>query len=465
MSDNDLIERAGRQDGAAPGGVPVPAGGNATGVVAAGTPPVGDAITVLPRAPVAVAADRAAFLAPYRGSGRGGNDFDFMRDMQQAMVNDRQRSSALLLVLMIALLASAIAWAHYSRIEEITRGEARIIPSSREQLIQSLEGGILAEMLAREGQIVEAGQPLLRIDETKARSSFQEGRSKALSLQATAARLRAESRGTALAFPPEVLNEREVVKNETEIYNARKSALDQATATSRSSRELIQREIAITEPMVAKGLVAETDLLRLRRQLNDLNAQSQERVSKYRVDAANELTRVETELAQTQEALTARQDQVLRTVIHAPVRGTVKNIKMNTRGGVIQPGQDILAIVPLEDQLLVEAKIRPHDVAFLRPGLPATVKISAYDYSIYGGLDGTVELISPDTLRDERKAEDDSYYRVLVRTRASTLRQGDKELPIIPGMTATIEIRTGEKSVLDFVLKPVLKVREAMRER
>ena len=430
---------------------------------ASATSPAAGKLAPAPRAAVAPLQDRSAFAAPdYRGSG---SDFDFMRDMQQAMVNDRQWGAFLLLALMFALLACAAVWASSSTLEEITKGDGRIIPSSREQVIQSLEGGILQDMMVREGDIVTAGQPLLRIDETKARSSYQEGYSKAIGLKAAAARLRAESRGTALVFPPEVLADAEVVKNETDTYNARKEALDQAVATASSSRALIAREIAITEPMVKKGLVAEIELLRLRRQFNDLQAQMQERVSKYRIDAANELSKVESELAQTQEILTARQDQVKRTVVTAPVRGTVKNIRMNTRGGVIQPGEDIMEIVPLEDKLLVEAKIRPHDVAFLRPGLPATVKITAYDYAIYGGLEGHLELISPDTLREEKQVEDESYYRVLVRTTNSALTAGANELPIIPGMTATVEIRTGEKTVMDYVLKPVLKVREALRER
>jgi adhesin transport system membrane fusion protein len=451
-----------RLDAALPGAaggslVPAGPGGGAGAVGADGTDRKSGG------GPVAPLADRSAFADPdYRGSGR---DFDFMRDMQQAMVNDRQGGSLLLLLLVLGLLVSASVWASFSRLEEITRGDARIIPSSREQVIQSLEGGILQEMLVREGDIVAAGQPLLRIDETKAKSSYQEGYSKLIALKAAAARLRAESRGSRLEFPNDVLIDPDIVRNETDTYNARKQALDQAVATATSSRALIAREIAITGPMVDKGLVAEIELLRLRRQFNDLQAQTQERVSKYRVDAANELSKIESELAQTQEVLTARQDQVQRTVVTAPVRGTVKNIRMNTRGGVIAPGGDIMEIVPLEDKLLVEAKIRPHDVAFLRPGLPATVKITAYDYSIYGGLDGHVELISPDTLREERKAEEDSYYRVLVRTSNSVLRSGGKELPIIPGMTASVEIRTGEKTVMDYILKPVLKVREALRER
>ncbi len=193
--------------------------------------------------------------------------------------------------------------------------------------------------------------------------------------------------------------------------------------------------------------------------------QIQERFNKYRAEAANELIKVESELSQTTEIVGARQDQVKRTTINAPLRGTVKNIRMNTIGGVVQPAQDIMEIVPLDDRLLVEAKIRPTDVAFLRPGLPATVKISAYDYSIYGGLEGVIEVISPDTLREERKSEEENYYRVLVRTKNAILSNNGKELPIIPGMTASVEIRTGEKTVLDYLLKPILKAREALRER
>ena len=221
----------------------------------------------------------------------------------------------------------------------------------------------------------------------------------------------------------------------------------------------------MTQPMVERGLVAEVELLRMQRQFNELDLQVNERNNKYRAEAAAELSRSEGELAQVTGLLAARKDQVDRTVIRAPLRGTVKNVRVNTIGGVIQPGQDIMEIVPLEEQLLVEAKIAPREVAFLRPGLPAKVKLTAYDYTVYGALDGVVELISPDTLREERKSDEASYYRVLVRTTKSALSVGGRDLPIIPGMTATVEVRTGEKSVLDYLLKPVLRSREALRER
>jgi membrane fusion protein, adhesin transport system len=393
------------------------------------------------------------------------DDQIYATELRQAMVSERTFSAGITLLFLVALLAATYVWASTSHLEEITKGNARIIPTSREQLVQSLEGGIVAELMVKEGQIVSKGQPLVRIDATKAQSAFAEGKTKALGLKASAARLRSEARGTPLEFPPDVVRDAEVTRNERSTYAAKKTALEESVSTLKSSRDLIRRELAITEPMVDKGLVAEVEVLRMRRQVNDLDLQIQERINKYRSDAAAELAKVESELGQTSDALTARADQVKRTVIGASVHGTVKNIKINTVGGVVQPGQDIMEIVPLEEQLLVEAKIRPHEVAFLRPGLPATIKISAYDYAIYGGLQGHVELISPDTMKEERKSEDDTYYRVLVRTDSSTLKSDGKALAIMPGMTATVEIKTGEKTVLDYMLKPVLKVREAMRER
>lgn len=414
---------------------------------------------------VAGSAVTATPAAPRPGQAVRAEDLAWASDMQQALLGERSRVTGVALALMGAALVAGLVWAGFSRVEEITKGEARIIPSSREQVIQSLEGGIMQELRVREGDVVEAGQPLLRIDPTKADASFNEGRSKEIALRATIARLEAESRGTPLAFPPEVASDREIVRNETQAYLARRQALESSTATLKRSKALLEREIAMTQPMVERGLVAEVELLRMQRQFNELDLQVNERNNKYRAEAAAELSRSEGELAQVTGLLAARKDQLDRTVIRAPLRGTVKNVRVNTIGGVIQPGQDIMEIVPLEEQLLVEAKIAPREVAFLRPGLPATVKLTAYDYTVYGALDGTVELISPDTLREERKSDEASYYRVLVRTTKSALSVGGRDLPIIPGMTATVEVRTGEKSVLDYLLRPVLRSREALRER
>ncbi|MHC2599037.1 adhesin transport system membrane fusion protein [Kluyvera sp. 1366] len=397
-------------------------------------------------------------------------DADFMNDIQSSLLSQRTPGSRLVLWIVMAVLIGGVTWAHFARVEEITKGEAKIISKSREQIIQSLEGGILAEMNVREGENVERGQVLLKIDPTRAQASYREALNKVIGLKATIARLRAEAYSQPLRFDDEqVQKDAGVIEQETKAYQARKRALHDSVSALQRSYELSMREIRLAEPLAARGLLSEVELLRMRRQANEIQSQIVERRNRYQADANSELNKLELELAQTSENLIGRADVMERTTINAPVKGTVKNIRFNTIGGVIQPGEHILEIVPLEDQLLVEAKIRPSDVAFLHPGLPATVKVTAYDYAIYGGLKGEVEFISPDTLKDDAKAAagrpDDTYYRVMVLTDSSALNAGGKALPIIPGMIASVEIRTGEKTILDYLLKPVMKAREAFRER
>ncbi len=406
---------------------------------------------------------------PALTTGLSSKDLAYTQDVYQALVTENQHIVAWILAIICALLGSLLAWASLTTVEEITVGEGRVIPAGREQVIQSLEGGIISELYVREGAIVAAGEKLVRIDPTKARSSMMEGVSKSLALKATAARLRAESTGGRLVFPVDVLLNKALVQSETQTYNARSGAVDASVAGLRRSKELANKELQMLEPLAARGQVAETEVLRLRRSINEVDLQIIDKQTKLRADAASELVKVESELAQINENLTAREDVLRRTELVAPVRGTVKSLKFNTVGGVVQAAQDIMEIVPLEDRLLVEAKVRPADVAFLRPGLEATVKISAYDYAVYGGLKGKVELISPDTVKDEPKRgqgqADESFYKVQIRTDTATLTNQGKPLPIIPGMTAVVEIKTGEKSVLSYLLKPVNKAREALRER
>ena len=396
-------------------------------------------------------------------------DAAFMSDLQESLLAQVSRGSKLMLYLIGILLIAGVLWAHFARVEEITRGEAKIISMSREQIIQSLEGGILAEMNVSEGDIVDKGQVLLKIDPTRANASYRETLSKVIGLKATIARLHAEAYRQPLVFDEMINQDPKVVEQERQAYNARKRALDESIGALERSYSLSMREINLAEPLAAKGLMSEVEILRMRRSTNEIRAQIVERINKFQAEANADLARFELELSQTKENLIGRADIVERTTVVAPVRGTVKNIRANTIGGVIQPGEHILEIVPLEEQLLVEGKIKPSDVAFLHPGLPATVKITAYDYAIYGGLKGQVQLISPDTLKDDQKAAsgrgDDTYYRVLILTDSSTLEAGGKSLPIIPGMIASVEIRTGEKTVLDYLLKPILKAREAFRER
>lgn len=290
-------------------------------------------------------------------------------------------------------------WAYNSTVEEVTRGQGSVIPTSREQIVQSLDPGTIKEMRVKEGDVVEKGQILLTLDDTRSAAVLRESEAKVANLEAMAARLRAESYGTAIQFPAGISPD--LQRRERAAYEARRRAVDDAVSGLQQSKAMLDREIGITAPMVAEGVMSEVELLRMRRQSSDLALQINEKRNQYAADANNELVRIESELAQAKENMAMRADPVDRSLIRAPLRGIVKNIKINTLGGVVQAGQDIMEIVPLDDKLLVEAYIRPQDVAFVRPGLDAIVKITAYDYSLYGGLEGKVTLISPDTLRDQ----------------------------------------------------------------
>jgi membrane fusion protein, adhesin transport system len=385
--------------------------------------------------------------------------------LASARAHDRGRGWLVFSLVLLALILALLIWSRFAILEEVTTGPAQIVPSGRIQVIQSLEGGIVSEVKVREGQIVEAGTPLIVIDPTRAESSYNEMEQRRRSLLASAARLRAEATAAPLTFPAEIAGDTDLIRYETQTYRVRRQAVDEAVAGLADTIRLMGRELAITEPMSARGLVPEVDVLRLRRQINDARMQISERKNRYRADAGTELSKIESELAQVSEVAAGRRDAFQRTVMRAPVHGTVKNVQVTTIGGVIQPGAAVMEIVPFRDILLVEAKIRPSDVAFLRPGQEATVKLAAYNYLVYGALRGTVTTISPDTMREDRKSEEEPYYRVLVSTGRSALVHQGKALPIIPGMTGTVDILTGRRTVFDYFLRPVLKVEEAFRER
>ncbi|MBT0717238.1 HlyD family type I secretion periplasmic adaptor subunit [Rosenbergiella epipactidis] len=389
--------------------------------------------------------------------------------MQAALIIQKTPVSLILLYLIAAIIIVTLVWAKFTQVEEVTVGEGTVIPVQREQIIQSLEGGILSQLLVREGDIVDIGTVLAKIDPTRADTSYKEGISKIIGLKGMIARLRAEAFNIPLVFPDDVKAFPEVIHNETQAYLAQKQTLDEGVSSLRKSYNLAQDEINLSEPLMKKGLISEVELLRMRRQANDFTLQITERQNKFRSDANADLNKMETELAQTQAQVEGREDIVKRTTVLSPVHGTINNIKVTTVGGVIPQGGEIMSVIPLEDQLLVEAKIKPADVAFLHPGQPAMVKITAYDYSIYGGLKGKVQNISADTIKDDKPTRqgerDTTYYRVYIRTDKSELRVKNKVFPIIPGMIASVEIRTGEKTILSYLLKPVLKAREAFRER
>ncbi|EGV35455.1 HlyD family type I secretion periplasmic adaptor subunit [Neisseria weaveri] len=398
-------------------------------------------------------------------------DMALINDLNAALQKEKHSGQFWVIILLFVFLVVLVIWAYNSPIEEVTRGQGNVIPSSREQIVQSLDPGIITEMKVKEGDIVEKDQVLLKLDDTRSSAILRESEAKVENLEAMIARLKAEAYGTELVFPTNI--GKELRQREQAAFSARRRAVTDAIQGLTISKAALDKEISITAPMVAHGVVSEVELLRMKRESSDLALQISERRNRYMADANNELVQAESELAQAKENMAMRADPVERAMIRAPMRGIVKDIKINTVGGVVNVGQDIMTIVPLDDKLLVEAYIRPQDVAFLSPGLPAVVKISAYDYAIYGGLDGKVTLISPDTMSNNGARANDLkldpnqvYYRILVQTTNNSLKdKNGKDMPIIPGMVATVDVKTGEKTVFQYLIKPITRMKQALRER
>jgi adhesin transport system membrane fusion protein len=433
-------------------------------------------------------------------------DNAFMSDTNAAVAMGASRTSHLILIATVFFFISALTWAALAEIDEVTRGEGKIIPSNKLQVIQNLEGGILTEILISEGQLVEKDQPLLRLDDIRFSSSYRETRSKYLALLASAARLSAEANSQPATMPEEVnkeapllaINELALHRSRMEELESKRHILEQQENQTRQemteleakknqlarSYALLKQELAMSEPLAAEGAISEMEVLRLKRSVNDMHGEleakelaiprlrsaNEEMKSKiaeidiaFRTEARSELSAIENELSTVEETLRGQQDRVSRTLVRSPVRGTVKQIMVTTIGGVIQPGMDLVEIVPAEGNLLVEAHVRPADIAFLRPEQDAQVKLTAYDYAIYGGLPAKLEHISADTITDE---SGESFFLIRVRTERGYLGNEASPLKIIPGMTAMVDILTGEKTVLDYLLKPVLRARErALTER
>ena len=376
-----------------------------------------------------------------------------------------ERRTSLIIWLCSAALVIFLVWAHFAVLDEVTVGTGKVTPSSRAQVIESLDGGIVKALNVHEGDIVSKGQILARLDPTRFQSNFGEAQAKARTLRASAERLRAELTGAPLEFSAETQREPELVARETQLYESRRRNLVETVSNLQASLKLVQDELRMTAPLVAKGAAGEVEVIRLRRQVSELRGKIDEARNEYAVRAREEQVKNNAELDAQLQGLAGKEDQLTRATLFSPVRGIVKDIQVTTVGGVLQPGGKLMEIVPLEDQLLIESRINPRDIAYIRPGLPATVKITAYDSSIYGDLPGVVETVSPDTLQDEVK-RDQYYYRVYVRTqKAELVNRAGRKFPIVPGMVANVEIKTGQKSVMDYLIKPLNKVNEAMRER
>ncbi len=435
------------------------------------------------------------------------DDFNFANDIKAAHQERAPNMAWTLLFIILLILLSGYYWAQQAILEEVTTGSGRVIPSSQMQVVQTLEGGIVGKILVQEGDTVEKNQVIMQIDDTGFASRLGEVEQRQWARQAESARLEAEATGAEkLKIDPILMkNAPDAVLSERRSFRARQTKLNDEVSVLKqqfvqrqqeleelharaaklaASQKPLERELELTKQLYAKDVVPEVELLRLQRQTIELKGdiyiarasiprlkssirEAENRIetakATFRAKALERLATAGAELAIVEESLKAAQDRVVRTSLKAPVRGIINKLNVTTIGAVVQPGKDIIEIVPLNDVLLIEAQIRPQDVAFIRKGQEASVKLSAYDYSIYGALKGEVDRISADTITDERS---ETFYRVIIRTKNSNLVKDGKNLPIIPGMVATVDILTGTKTVLNYLLKPVKRVRdEAFRER
>lgn len=440
------------------------------------------------------------------------SDFSFSNDIRSAVEMRTPRTARMLLFASLAMIATFLVWAHFAVLDEVKRGSGKVVPARQIQVVQSLEGGIISELLVSEGTIVEQGQPLARIEDTSFASQFGEVRERQAAMAARVLRLEAETQGTPLKFPAtlEQSNPRAVAA-EKNVYDARARKLAQdidviqqqeaqkrrevdelraSEARFSDTLKLLSREVELTRNLFNQRVVPEIEMLRVDRQATDMRGQlsvvqativktetaiqeTQSRIAGTRASfvaqAEEDLAKSRGDLAVLDENIKYAQDKVRRTELKAPVRGIVNKLNVTTIGAVVQPAANLIEIVPIDDTLLVEGRIRPQDIAFIRANHPAVVKLSAYDSSVYGSLHGKVERISADTIIDEKGDKNErgeTFYRVMVRTEKNHLGTTEHPLPVLPGMVATVEILTGAKSVLDYLVKPARMLRdEALRER
>jgi membrane fusion protein, adhesin transport system len=433
-------------------------------------------------------------------------DVAYATDIRASILAQSPRGGRAIIWGVLIFFIGAFYWASVSEIEEVTRGEGKVIPSGQIQVVQNLEGGILSEILVKPGDTVERNQLLLRIDETRFSSSFRQNRIRHLANMAKAARLQAEATETPFAIPDEVMQEApEIGESERQLYLSRQNELKLSTEIRqqqlnqrtnelnelnvrleelRKTYDLFMKEIALLRPLVAQGAFSEMELLQAERKAGEMHGEiemtrqsiprlrsrieeSTSALQEVRLNFINkakaELNEVSSQLGEGTATAIGLQDRLDRTLVRAPVNGTVNRVLVSTVGGVIQPGMDLIEIVPTDGTLLIEAKIRPADIAFLRPDQKAMIKITAYDFTIYRGLEARLEHISADSITDDKG---NSYYLVQLRTEKNYLGTADNPLPIIPGMVATADILTGKKTILSYLLKPVLRAKyTALRER
>lgn len=384
-----------------------------------------------------------------------------------AQLQDELRQPRKVLFTTALAVASFLVWAYVSEIDQVARAPGAVIPSSKNQIVQSQDGGVLLALPVSAGDEVFKGQVIAQFDVTDAEADYREAEARAAGLSATMARLEAETYGTEPNFPKVSQGYPQFIESQQALFAKRRSAQAAEIRSIEGILALVREEIEMNEPLEKQGDVSKTEILRLQRQEAELVAQITNTQNRYFQDVQAEFNDTEAELAGVKQALVQRQRQLRQKTLKAPVTGIVKNIRVTTEGGVIRPGEDVMEIVPVEDDLVIEAKVSPADIGFIREGQKAAVKIDAFDYTIYGDLPGTLFYISADTLEDATRQGDVPYYRVHVRTDGRQFSgKPDADLQILPGMTATVEIKTGKNTVLNYLLKPIAKTLvESMGER
>ncbi len=378
----------------------------------------------------------------------------------------RKSKASTVIWLALATIVLLIVWAYFAKIDQVTRAQGTVIASARTQQIQASDGGIVREILVKEGDDVKAGELLLVLEEERAQAATDNSAAKVAALNARATRLLAETLDKPLVFDDSLKNYPEYIQNQTELYNRRRQAIQQDVASLTNMLKLAKQELAINEPLLAYGDVSQADVIRLRRQVADIEAQITNKQNKYFEDAQAELTRTQEELQSEQEQLRDRMQVLEEKRLHAPTDGQVNNINVTTIGGVVRPGDVIMELLPTSSNLIIETKIRPIDIAYVSVGMPATVKFDAYDYSIFGAMTGEVTYISPDTLMEKTPRGDEPYYRAQIKIGKAALEKRADEIIVRPGMTAGVEIKARERSVLSYLTKPIIKtLDESLGER
>lgn len=356
------------------------------------------------------------------------------------------------------MLVLLIGWSTWAQVNETTRGKGRVTPSSRLQSVQSLEGGILTELLVHEGDVVHEGQPLARIDSTRFQSAYNETQSQIETLSAEVSRLEAEvSEKSAPTFSRH--EDEKVRQSETNLFNARRARLNKSIGALQEEDGILRQQIAMVQPLVDKQSAPRSQLLQLQQQSAQLHGRMGELRNQYVQDAYSNMVDKKAKLAELQQGMLQKKDQLNRTLVTAHVAGLVNNVKINSVGGVVQPGETIMEITPTHDQLVVETLVEPKDVAFIAPDMAASVKISAYDYAVYGDLRGKVTQISEDTVKEDTPHGPQEYYRVMVTADHSSLKRNGVELPIRAGMVAEVDIETGRRSIASYLTRPLMKAR------